>query len=88
MPKEIRIKKVELENFFCYTDTFEYSFEDGLTLISGPNGKGKTTLFESVPYTFYGVTSKGIEGDDVINKKVKKNCRTCVYFDIINLLVN
>lgn len=84
MPKDIIIRGIEVENFSCFTDLFTYDFINGLTLICGINGKGKTSLMEALPYTFYGITSKGVEGDDVINRKSKKNCRTTVFFDIVN----
>ncbi len=81
--KKIKFKKVIMKNFMGYTDTFEYEFVNGFTLITGPNGKGKTSIFECICYCLYGITSGGVGGDDIINNEVGKNCFTQLYFDII-----
>ena len=81
--KKIKFKKVIMQNFMGYTDLFEYDIVDGLTLITGPNGKGKTSIFECICYCLYGVNSKGVGGDDIINTEIGKNCFTQLYFDII-----
>lgn len=72
-----------MENFCLYKDRMEYSFEnDKIIIITGPNGIGKTTIFQAIPYTFWGETATGLKGDDVVNNEVKKNCYTSVEFKI------
>jgi len=74
-----------MKNFCCYTDLVEFEFKnDKIVLITGPNGSGKSTIFDSIPYTFYGVTPKELKGDDVVNNVVGKDCYTFVEFDIDN----
>jgi len=83
--KDIVFEKAGMENFCCYTTLMEYPFpNDKLTLISGPNGVGKSTIFDSVPFTLYGSTTKGLKGDDVVNNVVGKNCHTYVEFTAEN----
>ena len=55
----------------------------GLVLIEGDNkddssaasnGAGKSSLIDAIVWCLYGTTLRGYEGDEVINRKVGKNC--------------
>lgn len=48
----MKICKLLLENFLCYYGKKEFIFEDGLNLILGRNGEGKTKFFESIEWLF------------------------------------
>lgn len=83
--KEITFQEVGMENFGPYVDQMILTFEnDKLTLITGPNGIGKTMSLEAIPFTLYGETCKKARGDDVVNTRVGKNCHTWVKFSIDN----
>lgn len=72
-----------MKNFGPYQDPLIYTIKnDTLTLIVGPNGVGKTISMDAIPYTLYGITSKGARGDDVVNNKVGKNCHTWVNLSV------
>lgn len=81
------MKKIEfllqgMENFCNHIEPMEIDFTNGsITLITGPNGIGKTSIFQSIPYTLYGQCEKG-RGEDVLNDKVKKNCHTWTVFKV------
>ena len=47
------IKKIELENYRCY-DTHSITFNDGLNVIAGENGSGKTTIVEAIAFALFG----------------------------------
>ena len=65
------------ENFCNFTDPVSMKVDPGkIVLITGPNGIGKTTLFEILSYVLYGVTSKGLKGEDVVNERTLENCST------------
>lgn len=48
------IKKIQIENYLCYFDTKTFELSDGLNIILGENGEGKTKFFEAVDWLFNG----------------------------------
>lgn len=48
------IKKLQIENYLCYFDTKTFELSDGLNIILGENGEGKTKFFEAVDWLFNG----------------------------------
>jgi DNA sulfur modification protein DndD len=48
------IKKVIIENFLCYYGKKEFVFADGLNIILGENGEGKTKFYEALVWLFNG----------------------------------
>lgn len=47
------IKKIELNNFMCYYGTSEFEFSDGINVIIGDNGYGKSKLFDAFHWVLY-----------------------------------
>ena len=84
--KSIEFKQVGMQNYCLFIEPMELSFEENKTvLITGPNGVGKSSIFDCLPFTLYGVTSKGAHGDDVVNDVVEKDCHTWLTFNIDNI---
>ena len=48
------IKKIHLENYLCYYDSKVFELSDGLNIILGENGEGKTKFFEAIDWLFNG----------------------------------
>ena len=46
------IKKIEIQNFRSYYKDNKFDFIDGLNLIIGSNGDGKTTFYEALEWLF------------------------------------
>lgn len=46
------IKKITIENFLCYYGIKEFELSDGLNIVLGENGEGKTKLFEALEWLF------------------------------------
>lgn len=66
-----------MENYGPYKEPMTLQIKNNtLVLIVGPNGVGKTMLIDAIPFTLYGMTSKEMKGDDVVNNVVGKNCHT------------
>lgn len=49
------IKKISIENYLCYCGVKEFELSDGLNIILGENGEGKTKFFEAVDWLFNGI---------------------------------
>ncbi len=63
----MKILSVSLENFASYKH-LEFSFEkQGLTLINGPTGSGKSTLCDAIPWILFGRTAKDGAVDEVLS---------------------
>src|SRR5690606_10044366 len=48
------IRLIQIENYLCYYDTKTFELSDGLNIILGENGEGKTKFFEAVDWLFNG----------------------------------
>lgn len=54
------IKEINIKNFLCYYgDKNKFCFSEGLTLILGENGDGKTKFFEALQWLLNTVETKG-----------------------------
>jgi len=81
--RHVNIQEVGMKNYGPYLDPMVLEFkDDSLILITGPNGIGKTMALDAIPFTLFGITSKGMKGDDVVNNVVGKNCKTWVKFSV------
>lgn len=58
--KRMKIKEIRIKNFRSYYgDSNRFEFSDGLTLILGDNGDGKTTFFEAIEWLFLTELDRG-----------------------------
>lgn len=48
------IRKIQIENYLCYYDNNNFELSEGLNIILGENGEGKTKFFEAVDWLFNG----------------------------------
>jgi DNA repair exonuclease SbcCD ATPase subunit len=66
--------KIRLQNIKCYTDsTFDFG-EEGLALLSGQSGKGKSTIVQGIYFALFGVGNK-------ITTSGKNTCKVDLEFD-------
>lgn len=69
----MRPVKLTMEAFGPYVNRTEIDFEklgtEGLYLITGDTGAGKTTIFDAVTYALYGNSSGGERKDDMLRSK-------------------
>lgn len=48
------IRKIQMDNYLCYYDSNTFELLEGLNIILGENGEGKTKFFEAVDWLFNG----------------------------------
>ena len=48
------IQKISIQNYLCYYDLKEFDLSEGLNIILGENGEGKTKFFEAIDWLFNG----------------------------------
>ena len=71
--------KIRLENIKCYTDqTFDFGCE-GIALLSGQSGKGKSTIVQGIYFALFGVGNK-------ITSFGKTSCKVELEFDGIKVV--
>ncbi len=71
----IKFKTLRLKNFRSYEKLELDNFNEmGLTLISGTNGTGKSTIRQAIEYLLIDVTSENLPVDE-LPKDSGKNCR-------------
>jgi DNA repair exonuclease SbcCD ATPase subunit len=66
--KIIKIKSIEFENLFTYGNNNKINFEklEGLNIIIGNNGLGKSSIIDIILFTLYNKFSRG-EGKEALN---------------------
>ena len=62
------LKRIVLRSFRNYQD-LDISFENGVTIINGPNGVGKTNLVEAIYYLSLGRSWRNVEDETLVNEK-------------------
>jgi len=58
----MQILSVHLKNIKSHRDT-ELTFSPGINVLSGPNGVGKSTVFEAIGYALFGVDASSFVGN-------------------------
>ena len=74
------IKKLTLDNFMCYYSHKSFEFSDGLNIILGHNGDGKSTLFRAFNWIFDQYSK--LELPDLYSKKRYSEILNNESFDI------
>ena len=77
----MKFKSISLKNFFRFGNNEQIVDLSGTgeTLISGPNGYGKSTIVEGIVWSLYGKTRQ-ISVDDVVNRYTGKDCKVSLEF--------
>jgi exonuclease SbcC len=58
----MQILSIRLKNIKSHRDT-ELAFSPGINVLSGPNGVGKSTIFEAIGYALFGVDAQSFVGN-------------------------
>jgi DNA repair exonuclease SbcCD ATPase subunit len=86
----MHLHKIKAQNFLSIGEAeIEFNNSD-LVLINGrnedsptslSNGAGKSSIYDSIYWAFYGKTKRGYSGNDVINNTAKSECCVTAWFD-------
>jgi DNA repair exonuclease SbcCD ATPase subunit len=71
----VQFESVNLESFMSYKKADFPIGKPGLYLIEGPNGVGKSSIPDAISWCLFGKTVRGLEGDAIVNRKIKENCK-------------
>lgn len=78
----MKIISVRLENFGSY-ETLDFDFQNqGLTLIQGSTGSGKSTLMDAIPWILFGKTAKGGAVDEILTWPGDKEVRGVLILEV------
>ena len=80
---QLTFKKLTFSNFLGFgADTTEVDFSDRLNLITGTNGRGKSTILEALTFCLYGKPYRKIKIDSLINWYNLGNLKTTCEFTV------
>ena len=81
----MKIKKIEAQNFRSW-NKLELDLEkpNGLVVVTGLNGNGKSSAFYTLIYALYGELPDGSKGDDVVKQDKGKDTYARVIFTHLN----
>lgn len=81
----MRVNSVKAVNFASYKElNFDFT-NQGLTLIQGPTGAGKSTLCDLIPWTLFGRTAKGGTVAEVLTWPGDEVCKATLYLDNVTI---
>ncbi|MFA5025462.1 MAG: AAA family ATPase [Candidatus Shapirobacteria bacterium] len=78
---KISFNYVEIKNFLAFGDVPQkIVFTEGLNLITGANGVGKTSQIDAISFALFGKTPREEKQEDLINYKNRKDCVVTLSF--------
>ena len=80
--KKINFNYIELENFLSFKEKQKFEFEgNGITLLLGKNGAGKSSIASGLYYALFGKSDRGLISN-LINNNVNKSMKIKLNFSI------
>lgn len=79
-PIELRIRNFQIIG----KQILKFNFKEGITIFSGVNGSGKTTIISALQFVWYGKTLDGKNKSDLVNWINKNDCLVEFDFEVKN----
>ena len=80
---KIIFESLKFKNVLSYGNKVtEYNFKEGIDLVMGTNGKGKSVIADALNYCLYGKPFRKIKVEHLINNKNNKHLLTEVIFSV------
>lgn len=73
----MKLKSLKLENFRQHESSY-LEFNEGITIINGVNGSGKSTILEAISWAIYGTDAARGNKDSIKFNRAKPRTRVCV----------
>ena len=80
----IQITNIKFKNFMSYQDESEFTPNNGVILINGKNGCGKSSILEAIYYGLFGKPFRKINNGELVNLTAKKDMHVEISFRIDN----
>lgn len=79
----MKINRIIIENYLCYYEKKTFNLSDGLNIIIGENGEGKTKFYEALDWMFTGlIDGKEPKLLELISAKKKKDSSVGGKFEV------
>lgn len=92
----MQFKRINIKNFLSVGEIeFNFNYNSGITLIKGrnndvsdnaSNASGKSILQDAIFFALFGKTLRKINQDEIVHRKIKKNCRVELEFDNFKII--
>ena len=80
---KINFNSIKFKNIFSYGNKItEFHFENGIDLVTGKNGNGKSTFVDALTFALFGKPFRKIKLGNLINNKNNKDLWVEVVFDV------
>lgn len=79
----IEFTELRFKNFISYSNAWTtYTFEQGITRISGINGQGKSTIVDAIYYVLFGKPFRNTNLPNLVNSRTRKNACVELSFSV------
>ena len=63
----MQLKRLEIKGFKSFCESEDIDFNDGITMIVGPNGCGKSNIIDAFRWCMGEMSAKALRGDNMEN---------------------
>ena len=76
-PKEVKLKTLKVNGFRPYVEEQVFNLDADLIVLAGPNGLGKTSVFDAIDFAVTGSIRRLDSSKDEVSPIINLNCNEC-----------